>query len=268
MKRTFATAVLAAAVSHAHAASSVLISPIDPVLEADQRATALWLENRGAEPVRLQLRIFAWSQEGKEDQYAQQQEIVGSPPMILIEPGKKQLVRVTRLVAAPDATERAYRVVIDEIPAGNDAASGAASGASSADAPSSQPNGQSTGIKFQMRYAVPLFSYGKNLWAKEDPQKKRDPASAGKPDLSWRQVAEGGRQYLEIANQGPVHARLTHVSIEQNGKQVEIAGGLFGYVLAHSTMRWPMPAQVSAAGGALSADVNGLNRQQTIPHAR
>ena len=32
------------------AASSVLIWPIDPVLEADQQASALWLENRDSEP--------------------------------------------------------------------------------------------------------------------------------------------------------------------------------------------------------------------------
>ena len=44
------------------AASSVLIWPIDPVLEADQQASALWLENRGTETANLQIRVFAWSQ--------------------------------------------------------------------------------------------------------------------------------------------------------------------------------------------------------------
>lgn len=39
------------------AASSVLIWPIDPVLEADQQASALWLENRGTETANLQIRI-------------------------------------------------------------------------------------------------------------------------------------------------------------------------------------------------------------------
>lgn len=51
------------------AASSVLIWPIDPVLEADQQASALWLENRGNETANLQIRVFAWSQSGFNDQY-------------------------------------------------------------------------------------------------------------------------------------------------------------------------------------------------------
>lgn len=43
----------------AGAATSVLIWPIDPVLEADQKAGALWLENRGTAPANLQVRVFA-----------------------------------------------------------------------------------------------------------------------------------------------------------------------------------------------------------------
>ena len=42
----------------AGAATSVLIWPIDPVLEADQKAGALWLENRGTEPANLQVRVI------------------------------------------------------------------------------------------------------------------------------------------------------------------------------------------------------------------
>jgi fimbrial chaperone protein len=48
--------VLLAAVK-VQAASSVLIWPIDPVLEADQQASALWLENRGDEPANLQVSV-------------------------------------------------------------------------------------------------------------------------------------------------------------------------------------------------------------------
>lgn len=80
----------------AQAASSVLIWPIDPVLEADQQASALWLENRGSETANLQIRVFAWSQSGFNDQYQNQRDVIGSPPVAKIEPGQKQLVRLTR----------------------------------------------------------------------------------------------------------------------------------------------------------------------------
>ena len=62
----------------AQAATSVLIWPIDPVLEADQKAGALWLENRGTTPANLQVRVFAWRQDGYDDQFQPQREIIGS----------------------------------------------------------------------------------------------------------------------------------------------------------------------------------------------
>jgi len=52
-RRLWAAGIALSAVCTAgvvQAASSVLIWPIDPVLEADQQASALWLENRGTEP--------------------------------------------------------------------------------------------------------------------------------------------------------------------------------------------------------------------------
>lgn len=55
-------AVMGLASLPAGAATSVLIWPIDPVLEADQKAGALWLENRGTTAANLQVRVFAWRQ--------------------------------------------------------------------------------------------------------------------------------------------------------------------------------------------------------------
>lgn len=63
----------------AFAATSVLIWPIDPVLEADQKAGALWLENRGTAPTSLQVRVFAWRQGEYQEQFQNQREIIGSP---------------------------------------------------------------------------------------------------------------------------------------------------------------------------------------------
>ena len=51
----------------AMAQSSVMIWPLDPVIEEDQRASELWLENRGAQAVSLQVRVLGWSQNGREE---------------------------------------------------------------------------------------------------------------------------------------------------------------------------------------------------------
>ncbi len=234
------------------AASSVLIWPIDPVLEADQQASALWLENRGTEAANLQIRVFGWSQTGFDDQYQNQRDVIGSPPVAHIEPGQKQLVRLTRTREIPPGQEMAYRIIIDEIPA-------------------AQPPGDAQGktaaaIRFQMRYSVPLFAYGAGLWSKPDPSRQRDPNGAGTPALSWRKVSEAGKQFVEIRNQGPVHARLTDVAVQQGSQNRPLGEGLLGYVLPGASMRWPLPEQ-GAQVSVLQGRVNGSDKPQSLAPA-
>ncbi|TMU72259.1 molecular chaperone [Pseudomonas fluorescens] len=239
--------------SQAHAASSVLIWPIDPVLEADQQASALWLENRGNETANLQIRVFGWSQSGFAEQYQNQRDVIGSPPVAKIEPGQKQLVRLTRTKEVPPGQELAYRIIIDEIP-------------------SAQPAGADGGktaaaIRFQMRYSVPLFAYGAGLWSKEDSTRARDPKGVGLPQLSWRTVAVDGKPYVEVRNQGAVHARLTDVAIKQAGQSKPLAEGLLGYVLPGAVMRWPAPTPLTS-DSALQVRVNGAAQVQSITPAK
>jgi fimbrial chaperone protein len=238
---------------YAHAASSVLIWPIDPVLEADQQASALWLENRGTETANLQIRVFGWSQNGYEEQYQNQRDVIGSPPVAKIEPGQKQLVRLTRTKDVPPGQELAYRIIIDEIP--------------SAQPPSAEGGKTAAAIRFQMRYSVPLFAYGAGLWSKEDSTRQRDPKGIGLPQLTWRTVAVDGRPYVEVRNQGAVHARLTDVAIKQGGQNKPLAEGLLGYVLPGAVMRWPAPGGL-AGDSALQVRVNGGAQVQSITPAK
>ncbi|MFJ5237834.1 molecular chaperone [Pseudomonas neuropathica] len=239
--------------SQAHAASSVLIWPIDPVLEADQQASALWLENRGSETANLQIRVFGWSQSGFAEQYQNQRDVIGSPPVAKIEPGQKQLVRLTRTKEVPPGQELAYRIIIDEIPSAQPAT---ADGGKTAAA-----------IRFQMRYSVPLFAYGAGLWSKEDSSRTRDPKGVGLPQLSWRTVAVDGKPYVEVRNQGAVHARLTDVAIKQAGQSRPLAEGLLGYVLPGAVMRWPALGPL-AGDSALLVRVNGAPQVQSITPAK
>jgi fimbrial chaperone protein len=246
-------AVVMLAASTAHAASSVLIWPIDPVLEADQQASALWLENRGSETANLQIRVFGWSQSGFAEQYQNQRDVIGSPPVAKIEPGQKQLVRLTRTKEVPPGQELAYRIIIDEIPSAQPAT---ADGGKTAAA-----------IRFQMRYSVPLFAYGAGLWSKEDSTRARDPKGVGLPQLSWRTVAVDGKPYVEVRNQGAVHARLTDVAIKQAGQSKPLAEGLLGYVLPGAVMRWPAPTPLTN-DSALQVRVNGAAQVQSITPAK
>jgi len=143
----------------AWAATSVLIWPIDPVLEADQKAGALWLENRGTTAANLQVRVFAWRQGDYQEQFQAQREIIGSPPVASIGPGQRQLIRLTRTAPTPVGQEQAYRIIIDEIPP-------------AIPVDKAEP-GTTAAIRLQMRYSVPLFVYGEGLWGRADPEGKR-----------------------------------------------------------------------------------------------
>ncbi|MFC4253931.1 fimbria/pilus periplasmic chaperone [Altererythrobacter xixiisoli] len=216
----------------AQSGASVLIWPVNPVIEADMRAGALWLENKGRNAVTVQVRVFAWAQQDGRDAYAEQDEILGTPPIITIQPGDKQLVRLTRTTPPPVEAERPYRLVIDEVPTSDGAsASGAA-------------------VSFRMRYSLPLFSYAAN---QAEPGK---PAPRPVPQMAWRIGSDGGKRFLEISNTGAGHARLTDVALANGRERWTVAEGLFGYVLPASSMRWDLPDSIGDAT-ELTATVNG-----------
>jgi fimbrial chaperone protein len=215
----------------AQAQSSIMLWPLDPVIEEDQRASAMWLENRGAQTVSLQIRVLAWSQSGGEDQYEAQEVVLASPPLAVIPPGQRQLVRLMNTRTAPDGKEVAYRVLVDELP-NTDAAGQGGNG----------PAGSAMGIKLQIRYSVPLFVSGKGHWTKPRADRKRDPATAAQPVLSWRTDSEGPAHFLVVRNTGSARARLTAVQWVREADAQTINPGLLGYVLPGAEMRWRLAA--------------------------
>lgn len=228
----------------AYAAATILLWPIDPWLSADRNATELWIENQGSSTTTMQVRIVRWRQEGGFERYQAQQDVVASPPILRIEKGQKQLIRLIRQAATPAGVEQAYRIIVDEIP---------------------QPENDQEpqiGLKLQMRYSIPLFVYGQGITtystgahaALTDPSK-----------LSWRVVRDSEGPAVEVRNSGDVHVRLSKVSLRQNGQQHSLADGLLGYVLPGEFRRWPLPAGVRQPT-ELSASINARNVQwQSAP---
>ncbi|WP_336962843.1 molecular chaperone [Sphingobium aquiterrae] len=220
----------------AHAGASLRIWPIDPVIEADRSSGALWLENPGDAPALIQVRLFGWTQAQGEDVYDGQPAVVASPPVVSIPPKARQLVRLSNMLGVRPAGESAFRIVIDEIPVDP-----TSPGAADARSPATPPR-EAHAIKFQMRYSIPLFVYGG--------QPRRNggggaPASAAGATLRCALVERAGRTFVQIRNSGPSHARLVDVHFAPPGRAAPLAEGLLGYVLAGSSMAWPLPAGVT-----------------------
>ncbi|MGE4053954.1 MAG: molecular chaperone [Vicinamibacterales bacterium] len=218
--------------------SSVMIWPIHPVVRAGEKATALWLENRGAAPVTLQIRVVGWEQTDFDDEYRERPDgLIASPPMATIEPGRRQLVRLTRLTEPPAARELAYRVLVDELPPVNRAAAVPAA------------NQAAMGVTFRMRYSLPLFVHGPGL---------ESPSASANASVSWRIVSDGPMRWLEVRNDGTTHVRLTNTRMFTADSGFDLAPGLLGYVLGHSTMRWRLPDSAPAGEGVtLETRING-----------
>ncbi|HCR1911763.1 fimbrial biogenesis chaperone [Enterobacter kobei] len=233
-----------AATGEAQAAATILLWPIDPWLAADANATELWIQNQGNSATTMQVRIVRWKQEGGYERYSAQQDVVASPPIVTIQKGNKQLIRLIKQSAVPVGVEQAYRIIVDEIP---------------------QPDAKaepSIGLKLQMRYSIPLFVYGQGIPTLKEGAHH---ALAETRNLSWRVTLEGGQPALQVRNQGDVHVRLSQVSLEQGGQKRTVAEGLLGYVLPGSTRSWPIPAGVRQPD-RMSAQINARDEQwQSTP---
>lgn len=227
-----------------HAAATVLLWPIDPWLGAERNATELWIENQGSSATTMQVRIVRWRQEGGFERYEAQQDVVASPPILRIEKGKKQLIRLIRQTDTPASVEQAYRIIVDEIPQPEDNAEAR------------------MGLKMQMRYSIPLFSYGLGITTYREGSHF---ALVEQKNLRWRVVSDHGRPAVEIHNSGNVHLRLSKVSVRQNGRRHTLADGLLGYVLPGQSRRWPLPADARQPT-QMSASVNARDVQwQSVP---
>jgi len=247
--RTLAGAACIAAATQAGAIAPIMIWPVDPVIQGDQRAVAVWIENHGSQPLSMQVRVLDWQQPEGVERLGPQQQVVASPPISSIPPGQRQMVRLIATQPIPPGIESSYRVLIDELPSAEPLEEGAPSGAA---------------VKLQMRYSLPLFVYGTGARPeKEQPpgteRRRPEPAKVLRPQLVWSVTRAQGRPQLAIRNLGDAHARITAVEWEAEGQaSVAVNQGLLGYVLPQARMHWPLDRE-PPAGYRLKAVVNGAS---------
>jgi fimbrial chaperone protein len=235
---------LSAPSTSAFAQASLLVWPIDPVIRADRGAGALWLENKGKSVAVIQIRIFAWSQQNGDDAYSEQSPVTVSPPMAQIAPGGRQMVRLMSPQGSRAPAETAYRIIVDEIPARvieEPVAGGSSPG--------------KAGVRFQMRYTIPLFVYG----AGSSPS-----AQQGAASLRCALEERDGRKVLTIRNASPLHVRLVDLRSDGASGPLSLPDGQLSYVLAGASRSWALPAGATGRE-PVSALVNDNIARASLP---
>ena len=223
-------------------ASGLQVSPISLSLQARENASGLTLSNSSDEAISAQVRIYQWSQDETGDQLTPSRGLLASPPMIKLNPGDKQLVRIIRAKAPPQgagAVEDSYRIFVNELPI--------------------KSATQKTGLQFALSYSLPVFVQPVGI-VKTAPQ------------LQWRYslLPDSKQIKLSISNSGNGHAKLIDLSVVgAAGNSVNIHQGLLGYVLPDATMNWTLKIPPSAlptgtTTGKFKVTINGIQTTQDV----
>lgn len=217
-------------------AGSLTVSPIMVEFSAKETAQGLWLSNSGNQPMRAQLRAYAWSQADGTDALQPTQDLLLSPPMLELGAGQQQLVRVIR-TGANTPREQSYRILVDELP--------------------DPARPQHKGLNFVMQFSVPVFVVAAD-------QNKGAVAAA---PLDWRVADDNGKWILTAANNGTQRAQVADFELlDAKGQALQQQPGLLGYVLPGVTRRWSLPlsAAQAAAATAIQGRINGEPVRQDL----
>jgi fimbrial chaperone protein len=150
------------------------VNPVNIFLDAKQKTAVITITNNGEQPLTLQATAVGWSQddEGK-DVYSSTEDIIMFPRIFTVDKGQQRIVRIGTKVP-PLATERTYRIYMEEVPAaqGEDL-SGAV-------------------LKTLMKVGVPVFISP----LKASPEGKIEKANISKGTITFLLVNNGNLHYI------------------------------------------------------------------------
>lgn len=199
-------------------ADGLSISATRLQLDSDGGAGSLAVTNRGDRPKLIQVEAFHWN--GAPDAELQPtREIVAVPTVFEVEAGERQVIRLAaRPSASGDEIERAYRVIIGEVPH------------------AVEPD--ASGLRFALRFNLPVFAT----------------PSGAEPLPEWRLRRSGGGVVLELANRGRAHLRLEEIALRDGDGRLVHRDDSPAYVLPGEVGSWTVPAEAARAAGTLTVE--------------
>lgn len=208
---TLAAALMAPALT---GAAVFKLFPVRLELTSGQPVQTMTIENDSDETSRVQLRLYAWRQEGGRDIYEETRDILANPGLFEIAPKRSQIARFG-LRTSPGTAEKAYRVFLEEVPAGRPSLPGE--------------------VRTLLRISVPIFV---------------PPAQPG-ARLSWRLVPAGsGKVDLLVRNEGNVHVQLNRLTLKRTDDAALGSADMSLYLLPGTSSSVPIEVRSPPRAGA------------------
>jgi fimbrial chaperone protein len=192
------------------AAGSLEIGPVRVQMIGSERTATLTIRNSDTTPVTIQIRTVDWNQPDGADVYTPSAVLMVSPPLVTLAPGETQVIRLVIENLPEASTERAFRLIVDELPA------------SAGVLPA--------GVTTALRVLVPVFV---------------TPSTESRSSLRWEAKQEDGSLTVTAINDGAARERL--INLQVSGAGQPIGDPLEGYILSGGRRSWTIDTGGSAA---------------------
>ena len=199
------TAVILLLAVPAAPAQALSVLPVNIFFSPGQKASSLTVTNAGATETSIQIRAYAWSQQGGDDQLTESDAVVLSPPLTTIAPGASQVVRLI-LRQLPQGREATYRILIDQIP------------------PPAEPGI----VHMVLRMSIPIFA---------------QPPTRAVPHVQFHLELDSGKLIVVGINDGLSHEVVRDIVLTtKDGRKLKEESSALPYILAGVTRRWTIAA--------------------------
>ncbi len=225
-------------VAGASSAGSFSIDPVRIQLSEAKPSAVMRVENRGDAPVTVQLQAMSWSQSGNQDQLAISRELLATPQVFRLRPGQVQVVRIALLGPVDATRERAFRLLLDEVPP--------------------PPMAEFRGLQMALRISMPVFVQAR---------------TAAASSLAAAVVERDGQRQLQLINRGHAHLQLTGLQLQVKPASTP---SLYShdktlYLLPGQQRELPLPGQFPLAAGQvlhLQAQTESGAQEWPVPAVR
>jgi fimbrial chaperone protein len=220
-----AVLVLAVASAGVAEAGSLGVAPTRVELGPGSPSGVVTLQNNGADAIMVQVQTFAWPRSVAIDDLEPTHDLIAVPPVFALEPKAKQIIRVAlRSGDVPAAAERAYRLLITEVPGSVGAGAG-------------------MGVRFALRLSLPVFVTPTGARAVPEWSVQRHPT---------------GPAALQLANHGTAYLQVRRIALRAAGRPEPLQTiEETSYVLTGQVQSWPLSEAVRGQGTLrLQAETN------------